>query len=483
MIALVAFSYVWTKQIIGYAVILIAVFSIRFLVASVVQVIEQQIPWWEVLMSQPSRVLISTFSLLAFIGTLLLSVPSATTKASISLLDAAFTSVSAVCVTGLIVLDTPHEFTFFGQFVILLLIQLGGLGIMSITTVALYVLGQRLSLKQQRLMTSITDTQPHTLKESLITILKFTFVVEALGVIFLFIAFYQQNPDIATSLWRATFTSVSAFCNAGFALQSDSLVGFQSTHLLLHTTAILIICGGLAPETALAIPSWLRLKPIPIASQIALVTTVVLLVVGTLFMLAFEWNALLQDLSFPQKLSNAWFQSVTLRTAGFNSLDLSLAGNASLILMMVFMFIGGSPGGTAGGLKTTTVGLLALTFYHNLNNRNEVVVRNRKILPSSIYRAITILFSGVLFLVAIIIMLEITQVIDFRDLVFEAVSAIATVGLSTGATGQLDEIGKIIIIFTMLAGRVGPMTLFMLLGEEDHHHNSSKWLSIKISLT
>lgn len=483
LLVAVAFSYFWLKQIIAYACIICAVLLIRFILLTVEKIDQSQQPWWEVLMSQPSRVLITTFSVLSLVGTLLLSVPSATSSTPISLLDAAFTAVSAVCVTGLIVLDTPNDFSFFGQFILLLLIQLGGLGIMSITTVALYAFGQRLSLRQERLMTSITDTNPHTLKESLLLILSFTFVIETIGAILLFIGFYQYGYDWQDALWKGTFTAVSAFCNAGFALQSDSLMAYQSHHFLLSVSSILIIFGGIAPATSLAIPQWIQRKPIPIASQIALVTSVVLLIVGTLAFLVFEWNGLLGNMNLVEKLSNAWFQSVTLRTAGFNSLDLAQAGNATYIIMLVWMFIGGSPGGTAGGLKTTTIGLLALTFYHHLNNRNEVIIRNRRIVSSSIFRAITMLFSGLFFLLIVVIMLEITQVMPFRDLFFEAVSALATVGLSTGATALLDEIGKIIIILTMLAGRVGPMTLFMLLGHEEQAPNRAKWPTEKISLT
>jgi trk system potassium uptake protein TrkH len=479
----IAFSYIWLKQIVGYASILFSVLVIRFILLTVERIEESQQPWWEVLINQPSRVLITTFSLLSLVGTLFLSVPSASTTEPISLLDAAFSAVSAVCVTGLIVLDTPNDFTFFGQFILLLLIQSGGLGIMSITTLAIFAFGQRLSLTQERLMTSITDTQPNTLKVSLLTILKFTFAFEFIGAILLFIGFYQYDMLWQEALWKSIFTSVSAFCNAGFALQSDSLMAFQSNHFLLSITSILIIFGGIAPATALALPQWIKKKPIPIAYQLALVTSAVLLIVGTLAFLAFEWNGLLQSMSFSEKLSNAWFQSVTLRTAGFNSLDLAQAGNVTFIIMLVWMFIGGSPGGTAGGLKTTTIGLLALTFYNHLNNRNDIIVNNRRVFSASIFRAITMLFSGIFFLVVIIIMLEITQVIPFRDLVFEAVSALATVGLSTGATPMLDEIGKVIVIITMLAGRVGPMTLFMLLGQEDQTQTRTKWPSEKISLT
>jgi trk system potassium uptake protein TrkH len=438
--------------------------------------------WWEILLNRPARIMLTTFSGLCVAGAFLLSLPVSTNSGAIDFVDAVFTSVSAVCVTGLIVLDTPNYFTGFGQFCILLLIQLGGLGIMSITTVALHAIGRRLSLKQERLLTSLTDTDHSDLIHSLTIILKFTFLVEALGAVLLTLSFYNLGDGLKTALWKGVFTSISAFCNAGFALQSDSLVSYQTNPFILHVVALLIIFGGMAPAASLLAVKWLRGKPVPIAVRIALVTTVILLVMGTFFMMAFEWNGVLSGLSLWDKIHNAWFQSVTLRTAGFNSVDMAAIVNPTFIVMLFYMFIGGSPGGTAGGVKTTTVGILALTFFANITNKHSVVIQNKRLHPSTVYRAVTIIISGIIIWFFVVLMLEVTQQIASRDLIFEATSAIGTVGLSTGATSLLDEVGKIIIIIAMFAGRIGPMTMFVLLGD-DLAQPASKFPEEKISLT
>jgi trk system potassium uptake protein TrkH len=426
--------------------------------------------------------LLVTFLGLCVGGTLLLILPGATRESSINLVDAVFTSVSAVCVTGLIVLDTPQDFTFFGQCAILLLIQLGGLGIMSIGTVALHAMGRRLSLKQERLLSSMTDTDHESLLRSLANILKFTFTAEGVGAALLSAAFLLRGEPLFQALWRGIFTAVSAFCNAGFALQSDSLVSYNENFFILHVVGALIIFGGLAPATSLLIPRWLRGKSIPLQASIPLITTLVLLASGTFLILAFEWNGILEGLSWINKLHNAWFQSVTLRTAGFNSVDIAQIGGPTFLVMILFMFIGGSPGGTAGGIKTTTLGVLALTFQANIVGKNEIVVQNRRIRSSTIFRGITILFAGAILWIIMIMMLETTQQISSRDLIFEATSALGTVGLSTGATAFLDQIGKVIVILTMFAGRIGPMTLFMLL-QEEQPSSASSCPDAKISLT
>ena len=438
--------------------------------------------WWEFMLSHPARILLTTFLALCTAGTLLLVFPVSTTKGAIGLIDAVFTSVSAVCVTGLIVLDTPNDFTLFGQFSILLLIQLGGLGIMSITTVALHAMGHRLSLKHERLLTIITDATHKDLVHSLAAILKFTFAAECIGALILAALFYAAGDHYPQALWRGVFTAISAFCNAGFALQRDSLIPYQHSPLILHAVSTLIIFGGMAPATSLIVPRWLAGRPVSIPAVIALVTTVLLLFSGAFFMLAFEWNGVLAGLSLGDKIQNAWFQSVTLRTAGFNSVDITHVANPTFIIMVTLMFIGGSPGGTAGGVKTTTVGILGMTFWANISNRSEVIIRSRRIHPVTIYRAITIVASGFVVWFCAVLMLEVTQQISFRDLIFEATSALGTVGLSTGATSLLDEIGKIIIIITMFAGRVGPMTLFMLLSHA-HPISDSKYPVQQISIT
>jgi trk system potassium uptake protein TrkH len=438
--------------------------------------------WWEPLLNHPARVLLSTFLGLCIMGTFLLRLPAVLQVNTIGVVDAAFTSVSAVCVTGLIVLDTPNEFSLLGQAVILFLIQLGGLGIMTITTVALHAMGRRLSLRHERILTTITDSNRHDLLASLVTILRFTFIAEILGALILSALFYRFGDPLRAAVWRGIFTSISAFCNAGFALQSDSLIPYQNTPLILYTVSALIIFGGMAPATSLIIPRWIRKRPIPIAANIALVTTAFLLFSGTFLILVLEWNGALANFSIIDKIHNAWFQSVALRTAGFNSIDINGVMNPTFLIMLCFMFIGGSPGGTAGGIKTTTFGILAMTFWANIMGRAEVLAKNRRILPVTINRAVTIISSGVLVWFIIVVMLEITQQIPARDIIFEVTSALGTVGLTTGATSRLDGMGKIVIIIAMFVGRIGPITLFMLLSE-DRSVTQSRCPDAHINLT
>lgn len=438
--------------------------------------------WWELLMNHPARLLITTFLALCVFGTLLLSVPVMTAGSNIRLIDAAFTAVSAVCVTGLTVIDTRTGFSAYGQGVILLLIQMGGLGIMTIATVGLHAMGRRLSLAHERIITSITDPGYSGLVRSLVGIIVFTLIAEVAGALLLTAFFHMAGDAIPQAVWRGVFTAVSAFCNAGFALQGDSLAGYASSPAILNTVAILIVAGGLAPAVCMMIPRLVAGKRIPESDRIILVTTFILLVSGTLLFLAFEWNGILSGLPFDDKICNAWFQSVTLRTAGFNSVPIASVTDATLLFMLFFMFVGGSPGGTAGGIKTTTAAVIAMTFRSGITNRQDVKFRNRQIHPQTVYRAITIIVAGVIVCLITVVMLFVTQNIAARDLVFEAVSALGTVGLSTGATFNLDEIGKVIIMMAMFAGRVGPVTLFMLQADERSRTDTGSPF-VKITLT
>ncbi len=417
--------------------------------------------WWELLLDHPARVLFSTFLALCCCGGLALLLPAAT-RHGINLLDATFTAVSAVCVTGLAVLDTPDTFTFTGQALILLLIQLGGLGIMSITTVALHAMGRRLSLRQEKVLMQVSSTSHQDLLASLHAVLLYTLTVEVIGAILLSLLFRLHGDTLP--VWRGVFTAISAFCNAGFSLQHDSLVAYKNAPLILHTIALLIILGGLSPAMALLLPKWLAGRPIPLFARIPLLTSAILLIGGFIALLTLEWNGIFGGLNLADKLHNAWFQSATLRTAGFNSVSLSSITNPTLLIMLLLMFIGGSPGGTAGGVKTTTLAILALTFWNNAAGHPEIVMQNRRIGHATIYRAVTVVIAGLLIWFIILFMLETTQQISGRDLIFEVTSAVATVGLTLGATPLLDEPGKCIVIFAMFAGRIGPLTLFMLLG-------------------
>lgn len=423
--------------------------------------------WWAGLLEHPERMLVTTFAIMAAVGTLVLALPqSSATGTGVGVLDAAFTAVSAVCVTGLVVLDTPTDFSPVGHVAILALMQLGGLGIMTFSTAALRMLGRRLSLREESAVARLIGTKDRSrLITSAQDVLRITFVVEGAGALLLTILFLAHGDDLADALWRGVFTAVSAFCNAGFAMQSDSLVPYQHAPLVLHVVALLIVVGGLSPAVILALAS-LRTRPArPLSVQVrmCLVAAAALLVTGFAFFLVSEWDSSLAGLSLADKLHNAWFQSVTLRTAGFNSVDIAAVHPATWFMMLAFMFVGGSPGGTAGGIKTTTAGVLLLSVFHTIRGSSAVTAFGRRIPEQTIQRASVIAIVGVAGIGIGTLALLLTQQLPLTAVVFEVVSALGTVGLSVGATGELDEIGRIIVLACMFVGRVGGLSLMMLM--------------------
>jgi trk system potassium uptake protein TrkH len=275
----------------------------------------------------------------------------------------------------------------------------------------------------------------------------------------------QHGDSFFQGLWRAVFTAVSAFCNAGFALQSQNLVPYQQNPWILHIVGILIILGGLSPAVCVAMPNFLRrtVRPISAQTKLALSTTALLLLGGFFFLVLLEWTNTLADLSFWDRVHNAWFQSVTLRTAGFNSVDITSVHPATLSLMLVWMFVGGSPAGTAGGIKTTTVAVLLLAVVAAVRGRWEVIAFGRRISHKTVYKAAAITTLGAASVFLFLIVMQLTQMMDTQVALFETVSALGTVGLSIGGTAQLDGVGKVLIVLCMFAGRIGPLTLFMFL--------------------
>jgi trk system potassium uptake protein TrkH len=436
----------------------------------------EHLSWWEPILGHPARLLVGTFLALCLAGSLSLALAVCSATANgIALVDAAFTAVSAVCVTGLIVLDTPVDFSRVGQGVILVLIQLGGLGIMTFSTAAMRLLGHRMSLRHEGAVAGLVSPQDRSqLFNTTRRLIKFTFATEALGAVCLFFAFVRHGDTLTQALWRAVFTSVSAFCNAGFALQSDNLITYQHSPGVLHVVAALIIVGGLSPVAVLSIPDLLQRRAGPIAAQIKIVlsTTLILLVVGCVFILVVEWRQALSDLPLWHRFHNAWLQSVTLRTAGFNSIDIAAVHPATRTLMIVWMFVGGSPGGTAGGIKTTTFAILVLAVVAAVRGQGTVTIFRRRLSHRTVYRAAAIatvgIVTGLLFLLAI----QLTQAMPTDTALFETVSALGTVGLSIGGTSRLDTVGKVLIMICMFMGRVGPLTLFMFLS---HRVQQTVW--------
>ncbi len=334
----------------------------------------------------PARMLVTTFFGLGVGGGLLLWLPVSSTGGDVTLLDAVFTAFSASCVTGLAVVDTPTAWTGVGQVLILLLIQVGGLGIMAFPTVGLSLLGRRMSMKHEAAVAQLfSDEDRGRLVESLKGMLRLTFATEALGALALWPAFVAHDETgLGDALWKAVFTSVSAFCNAGFALDSDSLVPYAGAPWVLGVVGVLITVGGLGPAVVLGVVEWRQTRRLTAPVRLVLTASGVLVALPACLFVGLEWKSSRGGLPFVDRFTNALFQSVTLRTAGFNSVDFGLLRPVTLVVMMVPMLIGGSPGSTAGGVKTTAFALLVLYVIAVLRGRSRPVYAGFEIGQSSV---------------------------------------------------------------------------------------------------
>jgi trk system potassium uptake protein TrkH len=445
---------------------------IAYLVLTLVQLIART-PLFEELLAyflqHPGVLVAVSFVLLIAIGTVLLSLPAAAPEGHrIAPTDALFTATSASCVTGLIVLDTPHDLSTFGQLVILALIQIGGLNIMVLSTFAALMLGRDLGLRSETALGNVLDLgSPATANRLVTFIVMATLIVEAAGAATLGLAWTRHGAGPIEAAWKGVFHSVSAFCNAGFALQSDSLMMFSRDPLVLLVFCGLIILGGLG--FAVLAGLWWRVRGGPwkglgIQIRIVLVASAALIAVGWVLFLALEWNRSLAGFGPVDRVANALFQSVTTRTAGFNTVAFDGLQPATLLAVMVLMFIGASPGGTGGGIKTTTAVVLLAAIPAIAARRSEVVVMRRRIPLAVVFRSTAIAVVGLAVALVAAGLLLATHEPPFESLMFEAFSAFGTVGLSLGATSSLNGFGKLVVAATMLAGRIGPLTLALLLG-------------------
>lgn len=421
-------------------------------------------------LAQPSLFVAYTFGALIAIGTVLLTLPVASTGGrSLEPVDALFTATSAVCVTGLIVKDTPVDFTTAGHGILLALFQVGGLGMMVLSAFATVMLGGRLGLHTERALGQQFETgSTREVQRLTWFIVIATAGIELVGALALYPSFRDRGLDASTSAWHAAFHSVSAFCNAGFSLWSDSLVGFRRDPYTLAVVAALITVGGLG-FSVLGV-GWVRLRrrqrsPLPLQVRIVLLTSVVLVAAGAAIYLATEWDRSLAGLSATDRIVNALFQSVTLRTAGFNSVDFGVLQTATLLAMVVFMLIGASPGSTGGGMKTTTIAVLVAVIPSLGRNEANVTAFGRTIPQEVVFRAGAIVSITLAVFASGVFALALTQALPLELLLFEAASAVGTVGLSAGATPKLDAAGKLIVTALMFVGRVGPLTLALSLGQ------------------
>lgn len=405
--------------------------------------------------------------------------PGIYTGAPLSWLDAAFTVTSAVCVTGLVVVDTATYFTSFGHAWILLCIQLGGLGIIAFTSLIASLLGQRMSLRQESLAASaMSAVAPHVDERALIRdVVRFTFLLEGVGAVLLTAFFWQRFP-FGEALWYGIFHSISAFCNAGFSVFTPNLLEYQTAPGILLTVSALIVLGGLGFLTIEELHLWQKAARrrhrfrLSLHSRLVLAATAVLLVLGTVGGYVFERAGTLAHLGEPYKWLNALFFSVTARTAGFNSIDYGQATDAGNFLTVLLMFVGGSPGSTAGGAKTTTFALLALLAWARFRGRSTTGAWSRTVPQGTLDGAttqamlyMTAVTLGILALVAL--ERNADGAAGFLGYMFESASAFNTVGLSMNVTSTLSPPSRFITLLLMFVGRVGPVTIAAALARPD----------------
>jgi len=452
----------------------------------------------------PARAVSGACAVLILIGTVVLCLPPCWGPEPVSPLDCLFTATSAVCVTGLVSKDTQYDWSVAGQTAIAFLIEAGGLGVMFLSAATAMLLRRRLGMRRHELMhTTLDITMRQRLRDVVRAIGMLTLAVEALGAVFLCAFYSAGGMPFARAIGHAAFHSVSAFCNAGFSLNSENLVAHADSAGVLHTIAALVILGGLGfqvhvnllsyaraarlrnvemlhfrvetgppPRIRCSLIPWLlsfRVRGrehIHLHTRIVLTVTVVLIVVGTLLILLCEGlsGGAFGSHSPAWAVQQAYFHSVSARTAGFNMVDIGAMRDSTLFVLIVLMFIGASPGSTGGGMKTTSLAVILAAIYAMATHRHSVEWRERTIPQMVVFRALAI---GALFLMlasACTMALLATASLSIRDALFESVSALGTGGLSTGVTPHLPPAAKLALVITMYAGRIGPLTLLLSLG-------------------
>lgn len=422
----------------------------------------------------PTRIIALSFFAVILIGSLLLSLP-VSTYTSVSYIDHLFTSVSATCVTGLVTVTVCDTYTLFGQIVILLMIQIGGLGFLTLLSMFLVKFKKRLSYSNKMIMQeALNQNSLNDMSLYIQRVIKYTLLFEGIGAILLLLVFIPKY-GVITGIYYSVFHSISAFCNAGFdLLGSNSLIDYQSHLLMNMIITFLIISGGLGFVV------WIELKDkivkyiqkkmsvrkvfinLSLHSKIVLSTTLLLIFGGMFLFLALEYNNTLKELSLFDKILVSYFQSVTTRTAGFASVDMSILKDSTKFIMCILMFIGGSPAGTAGGLKTVTIAIIILSCISMVKGKQKVSVFNRTIPDIIVKRTLMFALISLFMTFVAIMILSISENKEFIDVLFEVYSAFATVGLTASLTPSLSLIGKIVIMILMYIGRIGPLTMMLL---------------------
>lgn len=418
----------------------------------------------------PVQVLAMGFIAVILVGAIVLRLPISSNNGSVTpFIDSFFTSTSAVCVTGLTTVNTAEHWSYFGKTVIIILIQIGGLGFMSFATLFALLLGRRITLKNRLIMQEAMNSfSLQGLVKLSKYILIFTFATEGAGALFLSTKFIPQY-GVLKGIYFSIFHSISAFCNAGFDLTGNSLVPFLNNTVIIFTISALIIIGGLGFTVWAEIYNYRGIKKLSVHTKLVLRMSTLLILSAWLLMFLFENSnpSTLGDLSIKGKALSSLFAAITPRTAGFNSISTAGMTPAGKALTIILMFIGGSPGSTAGGVKTATIGLLLMTVVSVIKNREDTVMFERTISKDLVYRAFVITTIAIGVVVTTTMILSVTEpYASLEYIVYEATSAFGTVGLTLGLTPKLSVIGKIVIAVTMYIGRVGPLTLVLALAKK-----------------
>lgn len=417
----------------------------------------------------PYQTLVAGFAGLIFVGSLLLSTPLASSSGKATgYLDALFTATSAVCVTGLVVVDTGTHYSLFGQTVILVLIQLGGLGVMTASTLLAVIIGKKIQLRERLVIQEATNQLNLSgVVRLTLFIVKATLLIELIGGTVLAARLYQDFG--AQGIYFGYWHAVSAFCNAGFDLFGrvgfSSITRYVGDPTVVFVVAGLIIIGGIGFPVIADVLNCRCFGKMSLHGKLAVAISGLLIAVGMVCVTAFEGsnNATLGELPLFTKLLAAFFQSVTARTAGFNTIDTGSLREGTLLFIILLMFIGASPSSTGGGIKTTTAGVIAVSIMNFIRGKSETEVFKRSISQYAVYKSFTLALISAVLIFIVTIALTFTEQAPMLKILFEVTSAFGTVGLSTGITSSLSPAGKALIILTMFAGRVGTLTLVMAL--------------------
>lgn len=417
--------------------------------------------------SSATQTICGSFLLVIAVGTLLLTLPISSRTGRLGVIDAMFTATSATCVTGLIVRDTWSQFSLFGQVIILMLIQVGGLGLVTLTSFFALAARRRMGFRDLRLLgESVSADGLSKATEVLKIVIKLAAAFEAVGIVLLLFAFVPQFG--AEGVWVSVFTAISAFCNAGFDLFGrfgaySSLVPYVNNYYVQAVIMFMIMAGGLGFMVWVELAEYRKKRRLSLHAKVVLQFSAIFWVGGAVLLALLEWSnpRTMGGLSVPGKIMAALFQSVSTRTAGMNTIDLAACSPISKLLMSVLQFIGAAPGSTGGGVKVTTFAVLILTIRSVAQGRDDCVIGGHHIESKTVYRALTIIVIGAVaaFGSAVVVYYNTAETVSVIDCIFESCSAFGTVGLSVGVTGQLNTGAKLLYMACMFMGRVGPVSL------------------------